>query len=229
MADTDIDRSTDDILFTNDITTLAHRLRDRLAQALPGTDAQADMAPRYDARKEALSIRGRDCREAGVLALLYPNSEPHLVLTVRRDDLPDHPGQISFPGGQREAGETLPETALREAQEEVDLPPSDVHLIGALTPLFVPPSNFCVHPFVGVTSGVPVLTPTDREVGDILHVPVRTLLQPDTRVVETWTLHGREIDVPFYQVGKHVVWGATAMMLSELLFCLRDITEQSGA
>jgi len=220
MADTDIDLSTDDM------TTIAHRLRNRLSQKLPGVEAQAKMAPRYAARKEALSVSGRDCREAGVLALLYPNGEPHLVLTVRRDDLPDHPGQISFPGGQREAGETLPETALREAQEEVDLSPTDVHLIGALTPLFVPPSNFCVHPFVGVANGVPVLTPTDREVGDILHVPVRTLLQPDTRVVETWTLHGREIDVPFYRVGEHVVWGATAMMLSELLFCLREIVQQ---
>ena len=218
MADNDID------LVIHDITTLAVRLRDRLLQDLPGTAVQADMAPRYAAREEALSISGRDCREAGVLALLYPNGEPHLVLTVRRDDLPDHPGQISFPGGQRETGETLPETALREAQEEVDLPPGDVHLLGALTPLFVPPSNFCVHPFVGITEGVPVLTPTDREVGDILHVPIRTLLQPDTRVVETWTLHGREIDVPYYQVGEHVVWGATAMMLAELLFCLREIT-----
>jgi 8-oxo-dGTP pyrophosphatase MutT (NUDIX family) len=225
MADTDIDWHNDNILSTDGIATLADRLRERLAQDLPGADAQADMAPRYDARRESLSVRGRDCREAGVLALLYPNEEPHLVLTVRRDDLPDHPGQISFPGGQREPGETLPETALREAQEEVDLPPSDVHLVGALTPLFVPPSNFCVHPFVGVTSEIPVLTPTDREVGDILHIPVRTLLLPDTRVVDTWTLHGREIDVPYYRVGEHVVWGATAMMLAELLFCLRDITD----
>lgn len=182
------------------------------------------MAPRYTARRNALSIQGRDCREAGVLALLYPDPDPHLVLTVRRDDLPDHPGQISFPGGQREAGETLPETALREAEEEVGLPRSGVHVLGALTPLFVPPSNFCVHPFIGVLDHVPSLVPTDREVGDILHVPVRRLLDPETRVVETWTLHGTPIDVPFYRVGPHTVWGATAMMLAELLSCIRDIT-----
>lgn len=186
------------------------------------------MAPRYTARQDALSVRDRDCREAGVLALLYPDAETHLVLTVRRDDLPDHPGQISFPGGQREAGESLPETALREAEEEVGLPPGGVHLLGALTPLFVPPSNFCVHPFIGVLDHVPSLVPTDREVGDILHVPIQRLLAPETRVVETWTLHGTEIDVPFYRVGAHTVWGATAMMLAELLACIRDITETVG-
>lgn len=183
------------------------------------------MAPRYEARKSALSVNGRDCREAGVLALIYPDDDPHLVLTVRRDDLPDHPGQVSFPGGQREAGETLPETALREAHEEVDLPPEPVHLLGALTPLFVPPSNFCVHPFVGVIDHVPSLRPTDREVGNILHVPIAHLLAPDTRVVETWTLHGRDIDVPFYRVDDYTVWGATAMMLSELLCCIREVLE----
>jgi len=219
MAETQIDLS------SADISTLAHRLRDRLQNDLPGRAAQVHMAPRYTARQDALSVRDRDCREAGVLALLYPDAETHLVLTVRRDDLPDHPGQISFPGGQREAGESLPETALREAEEEVGLPPGGVHLLGALTPLFVPPSNFCVHPFIGVLDHVPSLAPTDREVGDILHVPIQRLLAPETRVVETWTLHGKEIDVPFYRVGAHTVWGATAMMLAELLACIRDITE----
>jgi len=205
------------------IDELATRLGARLEADLPGMDAQVQMAPRYRARKTAMSISDRDCREAGVLALLYPDDEPHLVLTVRRDDLPDHPGQVSFPGGQREAGEALPETALREANEEVNLSPEPVRLIGALTPLFVPPSNFCVHPFVGTLDHRPDLRPTDREVGAILHVPVAHLLDPETRVVETWTLHGTEIDVPFYRVDDYTVWGATAMMLSELLACVGDV------
>ena len=204
-------------------TEFANRLRDRLSEPLPGGDAQVEMAPRYRARRDAMSVDGRDCRDAGVLALLFPLDDvPHVVLTVRREDLPDHAGQISFPGGQREGGESLPETALREANEEVDLNPEPVDLIGALTPLFVPPSNFCVHPFVGVTPEVPTLTPTDREVGDILQVPLPHLLAPDTRVVETWTLHGVDVDVPYYDAAGHTVWGATAMMLSELLQCVRE-------
>lgn len=188
------------------------------------------MAPRYKSRMQATSVNGRDCREAGVLALLYPDVgnggeqlQPHIVLTVRREDLPDHAGQVSFPGGQREDGETLQETALREAHEEVDLDPSPVEILGALTPLFIPPSGFCVHPFVGVVRDVPTLRPTDREVGEILHVPLPHLLAPETRVVEPWTLHGLRVDVPYYDVRGHTVWGATAMMLSELLAVVRDV------
>jgi len=80
-----------------------------------------------------------------------------------------------------------------------------------------------VHPFVGILDHRPDLRPTDREVGAILHVPVSHLLDPETRVVETWTLHGTEIDVPFYRVDDYTVWGATAMMLSELLACVGDV------
>jgi len=208
-------------------TTCIDRLRTGLAGDLPGHEAHETMAPRYRARRSAMSIEDRPCREAGVLALLYPSpgpddGEPVLVLTRRRDELPDHGGQISFPGGQRTDGEVLQETALREAREEIDLYPEPVTLIGALTPLYIPPSNFCVHPFAGVVSDPPSLRPTDDEVGAILHVSVPTLLHPDTRVVETWTLHGTEIDVPFYRVDEHVVWGATAMMLAELLAVVQN-------
>jgi len=210
-----------------DFATFTARLQAQLRAPLPGAEAQRAMAPRYRARREAMSVDGKDCREAGVLALFYPEGDaPTLVLTVRRDDLPDHPGQVSFPGGQREDGERLPETALREAHEEVALDPAPVRLLGRLTPLYIPPSNFCVHPFVGVRDAAPSLRPTDREVGRILHVPLPRLLAPDTRVVETWTLHGREIDVPYYDVpGAPPIWGATAMMLAELLSVCRPAVE----
>jgi 8-oxo-dGTP pyrophosphatase MutT (NUDIX family) len=211
------------IVMTLSFSAFTDRLQARLTADLPGAEAQRTMAPRYDARQHALSINGKDCREAGVLALVYPRDDtPTLVLTVRRDDLPDHPGQLSFPGGQREAGETLPDTALREAHEEVDLDPAPVQLLGALTPLYIPPSNFCVHPFVGVLSHAPTLRPTDREVGAILHVPLLHLLDPDTRVEETWTLHDRPIDVPYYDIDGPPLWGATAMMCAELLAVCRD-------
>ena len=198
------------------------RLRQRLTDPLPGIEAQGEMAPDYRKDPELAAVENKDCREAGVLTLFFPGDAPMLVLTVRRDHLPDHAGQISFPGGQREGDETLPETALREAHEEVGLDTAPVKLLGALTPLYIPPSNFCVHPFVGVVPSEPNLRPTDAEVGQILRVPLAHLLDPETLVCEEWTLHGRAVMVPFFDVEGHKVWGATAMMLAELLSVCRD-------
>jgi len=187
------------------------------------------MAPAYRADPSVMTVDGKDCREAGVLILLFPDgTTPQIVLTVRRDHLPDHAGQISFPGGQREPGESLRETALREAHEEVNLDPDRVEVLGALTPLYIPPSNYCVHPFVGAASEPPPLRPTDAEVGTILRVPLPHLLAPTTRTWETWTLHGNEVDVPFFDVDGHTVWGATAMMLAELLALCDEVFPTSS-
>jgi 8-oxo-dGTP pyrophosphatase MutT (NUDIX family) len=205
------------------------RLAARLAAPLPGHSAHVRMSPQSP-RQEALSVEDRPCREAGVLVLLLPPADAsRVVLTVRRDDLPDHGGQISFPGGQREGDETLRETALREAEEEIGLAPASVRLLGDLTPLYIPPSNFCVHPVLGATAADGALRPSDREVERVLRVPGRTLLDPDTRVVEPWTLHGRSVDVPYYDVGDHAVWGATAMMLAEVLDVVRAVRDADAS
>jgi 8-oxo-dGTP pyrophosphatase MutT (NUDIX family) len=183
------------------------------------------MAPRYSARTADLSTDSRDCREAGVLITLLPHDgAPAVVLTVRRDHLPDHAGQISFPGGQREGEETLRDTALREAHEEIGLSPVSVEVRGALTPLYIPPSNFCVHPFVGTVERTASLRPTDDEVRRVLRVPLTHLLAPSTRQVETRRLAGTDVEVPYYDASGHTVWGATAMMLAEFLAVVRDAT-----
>lgn len=164
-----------------------------------------------------MAVEGKPCREAGVLVLFFPyNDEPIVLLTVRRPDLKEHAGQVSFPGGRREPDETLRETALREAHEEVGLDPADVEVLGRLTPLYIPPSNFCVHPFVAVMPFAPALQPQDEEVASLLYTPLPLLLDPTTRQCEPWDLRGRVVDVPFLAVGEHKVWGATAMMLAEL-------------
>lgn len=207
------------------LSRLAPRLAERLGSPLPGHEAHLRMAPRNPDRQADLSVNARDCREAGVLVLLHPDdAAPSVVLTVRRDHLPDHAGQIAFPGGQRERGESLSGTALREAEEEINLSPASVDVLGALTPLFIPPSNFCVHPFVGHTPSPASLRPTDAEVGRILQVPLAHLLDPATRTTETRLLSGRDVDVPYYDVAGHTVWGATAMMLAEFLAVVRDAT-----
>ena len=194
------------------------RLRTRLAGTLPGPPAQLSMAPAYRQDAALADVRGKACREAGVLALLFPEADvPTLVLTVRHGYLKEHAGQISFPGGRREEGEALRDTALREAHEEIGLAPELVDVLGALTPLYIPPSNFCVYPFVGAVPEPPTLRPTDAEVEAILRVPLPRLLDPQTRRRAPWRLRGREVVVPFFDLGGHRVWGATAMMLAELL------------
>ena len=207
------------------LSSLVPRLAERLDDPLPGHEAHLRMAPRDPARRADLSVDARDCREAGVLVLLHPDdADPSVVLTVRRDHLPDHAGQIAFPGGQRERGESLSGTALREAEEEINLSPASVDVLGALTPLFIPPSKFCVHPVVGHTPSAASLRPTDAEVGRILQVPLAHLLDPATRTTETRLLNGMDVDVPYYDVAGHTVWGATAMMLAEFLAVVRDAT-----
>ncbi|WP_397547251.1 NUDIX hydrolase [Rhodothermus marinus] len=196
-------------------------LRRRLAGPLPGTTAQLQMAPEYRQTPEQLRIEGKPCREAGVLALLFPEQErPHLLLVERPSHLKEHGGQIGFPGGRREPGETLQETALREAHEELGLPPERIELLGALTPLYIPVSNFCVHPFVGAIAPLPELRPCPEEVQAVLRVPLAALLDPAGRRRERWTIRGRDVMVPFFAVGSHRIWGATAMMLAELLALL---------
>jgi 8-oxo-dGTP pyrophosphatase MutT (NUDIX family) len=117
----------------------------------------------------------------------------------------------------------LEATALREAHEEVGIHPDGVEVIGRLTELYIPASNFMVHPFVGLMSERPALTPDVREVKEMLEVPLAHFLRPDI-VAETEIplRNGYRLKAPYFDVKGHVVWGATAMMLSELLDVLRD-------
>ena len=198
-------------------------LRRRLAEPLPGTAAQLSMAPIYRQDPSIVTIEGKPCQEAGVLVLFFPLDDvPTLLLTLRQADLKEHAGQVSFPGGRRESDESLRETALREAHEEVGLDPERVEVLGTLTPLYIPPSNFCVHPFVAMTPVAPELRPQDDEVEAVLRIPLPLLLDPKTRRREPWILHGQTFEVPFLDVQGHKIWGATAMMLAELLTLFLD-------
>jgi len=195
-------------------------VRRALRLALPGLSAQLLMCPRP--RTPGLDLPAQ-YRDGGVLLFLYPRRGAlHLVLTRRCDHLAVHAGQISLPGGLREPRDrSLAETALREAREELALDPAELELLGPLTPLEIPVSGYRIHPWVACSPLAPSFQPDPDEVAELLEVPLDGLLDPGMAGVETRTIRGREVEVPFYRVGEHQVWGATAMVLSELLELLR--------
>jgi 8-oxo-dGTP pyrophosphatase MutT (NUDIX family) len=195
--------------------------------------AQNLMSPRPRLTERPDSFDG-EVRLGGVLILFYRwSGQIYLVLTRRRDDLRTHAGQISFPGGRHEAPETLQETALRETEEEIGIAPTAIKVLGQLTPVYILPSDFEVHPFVGWYengSGAnvrPSFSPDPAEVAEIIEVPLTHLLSAETRREEPRTISGYQLTIPYFAVGPHKVWGATAVMLSELLERLRQsgITE----
>ena len=161
-----------------------------------------------------------DCAKAAALLLLYPkNDTAHIVLTVRTDDLPTHPGQVSFPGGGLRSHETIVEAALREGWEEVAIRPSDVEILGLLSPLHIPVSGTILHPVVAVCADRPALRPQEREVARVLEVPVPALCAAERVLEETRVFAGQRHRVPYFLVEDSKVWGATAMVLAEFL-CL---------
>ncbi len=183
------------------------------------------MAPLGRDHPDLASVEGKSCREAAVLALFYPNGAldearvhpASLLLTLRQDGMPDHAGQIAFPGGRREQGEDLEGTALRETEEEMAICRQDIELLGPLTPLFIPPSSFCVYPFVGAVREMPDLSVVSNEVAGAFGIPVSDLTDPGVRRRTNRTIRGEVVEVPHFDLAGRFIWGATAMMMAELI------------
>jgi 8-oxo-dGTP pyrophosphatase MutT (NUDIX family) len=158
-------------------------------------------------------------RQSAVLLTLFLREKELLLLLTRRTERTrHHKGQIALPGGARDPEDgSLWGTALREAEEEVGLHPADVELLGALSPLYVSASNFFVHPFVGWVQAPPTAwIAAPDEVAEVIELPLRALTDPAVRAEATWPLADRVARVPHYVYGEQRVWGATAMILSEL-------------
>ena len=185
--------------------------------------AQRKMAPAARKMTRPQQLDGNP-RYGGVLLLLFRKEKSiHILLTKRRHDLTSHAGQISFPGGRKEPLESLLETALRETEEEIGIPAVDLEVLGALTPIYIPPSDYEVHPYVAWfrQGRQPVFEAAPCEVAEIIEAPLATLLDPASRIEENWDFGGIQRVVPFFAVQKYKVWGATAVMLSEFIERLR--------
>ena len=194
-------------------------LRTRLAATLPGPAAQLRFAPEPRRKGWEPQLNPEGARQAAALLLLYPGPDgaPHLPLTVRHDDLPHHPGQISLPGGRVDPGEPPEQAALREASEEIGLDPAGVRLVGSLSSLWVIVSNHVLRAYVGVSDARPDFRLAPREVSALVEAPLTTLLDPKN---VSWTQRVRDgmlVRYPHFHVSGHEVWGATAMVLAEFV------------
>ncbi len=203
---------------------LINFLIDRLSGQLPGMHSQLAMAPEPLDGSGGREMDPPDhASRSSVLLLLFPNDEknPELVLTLRSNDI-DHGGQISFPGGRAEEQESVRQTALREAREEIGVSPDDITIIGELSELYVSNSNNLVIPVVGYTNSRPIFTINPAEVEEVFAVELNSLIHKKNITVEDWDLHSYTYRVPYWDVHPVPLWGATAMMLNEFLDIYRE-------
>jgi 8-oxo-dGTP pyrophosphatase MutT (NUDIX family) len=189
-------------------------------EKLLASDAHAKMAPleRISFLEEA-NYQEKNPKLAAVLMLLYPKNEvTHLALIVRNSYPGVHSSQIGFPGGKvEESDANLEETALRETHEEVGISPDKIEIIKPFSQIYIPPSNFLVAPFMGISHQELTFIPDLDEVKRVLEFPLEAFLDENTITnVKMTTSYAADIEVPAFMVEKYVVWGATAMMMSEL-------------
>lgn len=204
------------------------RLERQIEKAKPGWAAQSALLPDPRPGNIPFSQAEPHCRKAGVLLLLFiKDNRLHLLFTRRTADVLHHRGEISFPGGAREKDEDLIQTATRETQEELNIPPDSYRILGTLTPLFIPPSRFCIYPAAAGALTRPDFIPEPREVKEAIEIPVFHLLDKSNRQTEVWTIRGEKHKIPFYRFGENKIWGATAMVLAEFLAIVKTVNRKS--
>lgn len=206
-------------------------LEERLKGPLPGYEAQMLMMPKATKQDRFSFNQKKTAKLGSVLLLLYPHKgKVYLPLMKRPEYDGVHSGQISFPGGKMEEGDPdLIFTALREGQEEIGIRPEDVKVLGNLTEHMVVASNFNVLPVIGYLGYRPRFIADLHEVAEVLEVSIDHLQDDRNRREKELLVRGRYwLKAPYYDVGGHVVWGATAMMLSEFLMMVKGFDDGTG-
>lgn len=203
--------------------TFVEKLSARLQLPLPAQEAHNLMAS--SSRIKAKIAPNERTRESAVLIVFYPYKDEILLPLILRPAYDGvHGGQMAFPGGRAEReDENLIRTAMREAQEEIGIRLSDVTVLGMLTKLYIPPSNFFVQPVVAFMKNRPDFYPDEREVDKVIEISLREI--SDKNIIGQKIIHvrGHEVDAPFYNIQENTVWGATAMMIAELLAVIESM------
>jgi len=195
---------------------------------LPGETAQFKMAPMERlAELKRIAYKKNTAKKAGVMALFYPTAEnkTHLALILRKTYKGVHSAQIGFPGGKFEENDlSIQDTALRETEEEVGVGRDTVSVLKKLTEIYIPPSNFFVQPFVGITTKTPQFNLQEDEVEELIEVPLLHFMDDRIKTMQTLsTSYAENIEVPAFMLNNHLVWGATAMMLNEVREMLKEL------
>ncbi|MCS6832113.1 MAG: CoA pyrophosphatase [Flammeovirgaceae bacterium] len=200
------------------------RLRRRLEKPLPGVLSQMKMSSPISRKMN--EDPPSNAKKSAVLLLLYPHEDFLAFPLIKRvEDGRVHSGQMAFPGGRFEPQDkTLLDTALRETHEEIGVPPSMSRIVGKLTDLYVPPSNSLVSPYVAFTAEKPKFVPDQKEVAKIVETAVAHLYRPENKTMKEVVIMERyRLKVPAFDVAGEVVWGATAMIISEFLDVLNEL------
>ena len=186
---------------------------------LGGIDDQKKMVPPERKIEVNTPFKSKPPKKAAVLALFYPNKygKTCLALTLRPSYKGTHSAQVSFPGGKQEETDlNLSETALRETFEEVGVDKKDVKILREITNVYIPPSNFLVTPFIAVTKETPIFK-SNHEVEELIEVTLTDLLSDQSiNSKHKKTFYAENVKVPYFLFNNHVVWGATAMIISEI-------------
>lgn len=204
--------------------TVKNFLQIELSKEKPGLTAHKKMAPLIGEKEFRTFQPSQKAKASAVLILVKLSSgSPELLFTLRSENLKSHKGQISFPGGRNEKNESLEETSKRETLEEIGIDDNNYEILGQLTPLYVPPSESIIHPFVALLKETDLtFIPSPEEVEEIFYLPFDFLANSSNIRKEEWDINGFVVDVPFWNVGKPTpLWGATAMILSEFIEIFR--------
>ncbi len=205
-------------------------LKNRIDKPLPGRTAQKKMlpVPIKESRGQTLTAPNNAYPSSVLIPIfLNENDQLNVILTLRTSGI-RHGGQICFPGGRSEQNEEPFETALRESREEIGLPPKDVQIIGSITSFYLQHTNNLINPFIGFLDKKPELTRNPNEVKEIITVGLHSLATEDNLINERWDLEHDSFDVPFWNIHEVPLWGATAMIMSELLELYREFLEKKN-